>query len=121
MDATGSVTAVDHVNFRIEPGLVEHAAERYDVAHDRVPGAGRRPGSIGRTILLNIRDAGFAGTLYAVNPHGDDIEGIPCVPSVAALPEVVTFCYEAVRCAPDDVEARRGRRCRSAGAGRGLG
>ena len=26
--------------------------------------------------------------------------------SLGALPEVVTFCYEAVRCAPDDVEAR---------------
>ena len=50
-----------------------------------VVGAG--PGSIGRAILLNIRDAGFAGTLYAVSPHGGDIEGIPCVPSVAELPE----------------------------------
>ena len=52
-----------------------------------VVGTSHRPGSIGRTILLNIRDAGFAGALYAVNPHGGYIEGIPCVPSVAALPE----------------------------------
>ena len=52
-----------------------------------VAGAGRRPGSVGRTILLNIRDAGFAGPLYAVSPGGGDIEGIPCLPSVAALPE----------------------------------
>jgi len=52
-----------------------------------VVGAGRRPGSIGRTILLNIRDAGFSGRLYAVSPGGGDIEGVPCIPSVAALPE----------------------------------
>ncbi|HYA49891.1 MAG TPA: GNAT family N-acetyltransferase, partial [Streptosporangiaceae bacterium] len=52
-----------------------------------VVGAGRRPGSIGRTILLNIRDAGFVGTLHAVSPGGGDVEGIPCLPSVAALPE----------------------------------
>jgi acyl-CoA synthetase (NDP forming)/GNAT superfamily N-acetyltransferase len=52
-----------------------------------VVGAGHRPGSIGRTILLNIRDAGFAGTLYAVSPGGGDVAGIPCLPSVAALPE----------------------------------
>ena len=52
-----------------------------------VVGAGRRPGSIGRTILLNIRDAGFAGTLYAVSPGGGDFEGVPCIPSVAGLPE----------------------------------
>ena len=45
-----------------------------------VVGAGHRPGSIGRSILLNIRDAGFAGTLHAVNPHVADIEGVPSVP-----------------------------------------
>jgi acyl-CoA synthetase (NDP forming)/GNAT superfamily N-acetyltransferase len=52
-----------------------------------VVGAGHRPGSIGRSILLNIRDAGFTGTLHAVNPHLGDIDGIPSVPSLAALPE----------------------------------
>jgi acyl-CoA synthetase (NDP forming)/GNAT superfamily N-acetyltransferase len=52
-----------------------------------VVGAGSRPGSIGRTILLNIRDAGFAGSLYAVSPGGGDIAGVPCLPSVADLPE----------------------------------
>ncbi len=52
-----------------------------------VIGSGRRAGSIGRTILLNIRDAGFAGALYAVNPHGSDIGGITCVASVTELPE----------------------------------
>jgi GNAT superfamily N-acetyltransferase/predicted CoA-binding protein len=49
-----------------------------------VVGAVRRPGSIARTILLKIRDAGFTGMLYAVTPGGGDVRGIP---SVAALPE----------------------------------
>ena len=61
-----------------------------------VVGAGRRPGSVGRTILLNIRDAGFAGPLYAVSPHGGDIEGIPCVRSVAELPETPDLAVLAV-------------------------
>ena len=52
-----------------------------------VVGAGRRPGSLGRTVLLGIRGGGFPGALYAVSPHGGDIEGIRCVPSVADLPE----------------------------------
>jgi succinyl-CoA synthetase alpha subunit/ribosomal protein S18 acetylase RimI-like enzyme len=52
-----------------------------------VADAGRRPGSIGRMILRNIRDAGFAGRLYAVSPSGGDIDGIPCIRSVDALPE----------------------------------
>jgi acyl-CoA synthetase (NDP forming)/GNAT superfamily N-acetyltransferase len=61
-----------------------------------VVGAGRRAGSIGRMILLNIRDAGFSGTLYAVNPHARDIEGISCVPSVAALPRTPDLVVVAV-------------------------
>jgi acyl-CoA synthetase (NDP forming)/GNAT superfamily N-acetyltransferase len=61
-----------------------------------VVGADHRPGSAGRTILLNIRDAGFAGPLYAVGPHGGDIEGIPCLPSVADLPEAPELAVVAV-------------------------
>ena len=44
-------------------------------------------------------------------PEGSDrperfIPMLNAARSLGALPEVVTFCYEAVRCAPDDVEAR---------------
>ena len=53
-------------------------------------------GSIGHTILLNIRDAGFSGALYAVNPDGGDVSGIGCVPSVAALPEAPDLAVVAV-------------------------
>jgi acyl-CoA synthetase (NDP forming)/GNAT superfamily N-acetyltransferase len=52
-----------------------------------VVGASRRPRSIGREILLNIRDAGFTGALYGVNPHTTDVAGVPCLPSVSALPQ----------------------------------
>jgi acyl-CoA synthetase (NDP forming)/GNAT superfamily N-acetyltransferase len=61
-----------------------------------VIGAGRRSGSVGRTILLNIRDAGFAGALYAVSRRGGDIDGIRCVSSVAALPEAPDLAVVAV-------------------------
>jgi acyl-CoA synthetase (NDP forming)/GNAT superfamily N-acetyltransferase len=61
-----------------------------------VIGAGRRPGSVGRTILLNIRDAGFSGRVYAVSPHAGDIKGIHFVPSVAALPEAPDLAVVAV-------------------------
>jgi acetyltransferase len=50
-----------------------------------VIGASRRDGSIGRAILANLRSHGFAGTLYAVNPHTDVIDGVPCVPSITQL------------------------------------
>ena len=61
-----------------------------------VVGASRREGSIGRTILLNIRDAGFAGELFAVNPHAKEIGGVPCLPSVGDLPAAPDLAVVAV-------------------------
>ena len=71
-----------------------------------VVGAVSRPGSVGRRILLNIRDAGFAGALHAVDSDagalaaagspGTGLGGIPCVASVAALPEAPDLVVLAV-------------------------
>ena len=61
-----------------------------------VVGVGQSADSIGRTILLNIRAAGFSGALYGVGPDGGDVSGIPCVPSVAALPEAPDLAVLAV-------------------------
>ena len=52
-----------------------------------VIGASRRPGSVGRAILRSIVTSGFSGPVYAVNPAVTELEGVPCVPSAAALPE----------------------------------
>ena len=76
-----------------------------------VVGAGHRPASVGRTILLNIRDAGFAGPLYAVSPRGGDIEGIPCARSVAELPEVPDLAVVAVPAARAVAAAEACGRC----------
>ena len=61
-----------------------------------VIGAGRRRGSIGRVILRNIRDAGYPGALFGVNPRLADIDGIPCVPSPAQLPQPPDLAVLAV-------------------------
>ena len=60
-----------------------------------VIGASRRPGSVGRAILLNIIDAGFPGRVYAVNPSAAELDGVPCVPSAVALPEQVDLAVIA--------------------------
>ena len=52
-----------------------------------VVGASRKPSRIGHAILRNIVSAGFAGRLYAVNPHAKSVAGITCYPAVADLPE----------------------------------
>ena len=62
-----------------------------------VVGAGRKKDSIGRTILRNIRDAGFAGNVYAVNPNAGEIDGVRCVRSVSELPEPADLAVITVR------------------------
>jgi acetyltransferase len=52
-------------------------------------GASPREGSVGRTILRNLREGGFAGKLYLVNPRYLEIDGFPCIGSVEELPEAV--------------------------------
>jgi acyl-CoA synthetase (NDP forming)/GNAT superfamily N-acetyltransferase len=61
-----------------------------------VVGASRRRGSVGRAILQNIIDDGFRGRVYAVNPGAAELDGVPCVPSAAALPEQIDLAVIAV-------------------------
>ncbi|MFJ4978369.1 GNAT family N-acetyltransferase [Streptomyces coeruleorubidus] len=98
----------------------EHRAEARSVQRLLAPGsvavigAGRTPGGVGRSVLANIRDAGFTGRLYAVNKalpeEQKDLDGVPAhrsmrdidgpvdlaVVAVPAehVPEVVTDCGE---------------------------
>ena len=60
-----------------------------------VIGASRRPGSVGRAILRNIVTGGFSGPVYAVNPAVTELDGVPCVPSAAALPGEVDLAVIA--------------------------
>ncbi|MEV6173871.1 GNAT family N-acetyltransferase [Streptomyces sp. NPDC051954] len=79
-----------------------------------VIGAGRTPGGVGRSVLGNIREAGFTGSLYAVNrafpEEFKEFDGVPAHRSVRDIegpvdlavvavpadlvPEVVTECGE---------------------------
>ena len=61
-----------------------------------VIGASRRPGTVGRSVLENIKSAGYAGRLYAVNPNAREIAGVPCFPDVASLPEAPDLALLAV-------------------------
>ncbi|MFJ4334563.1 GNAT family N-acetyltransferase [Streptomyces sp. NPDC088935] len=98
----------------------EHRAEARSVQRLLQPGSvavvgtGRTPGGVGRSILGNIRDAGYTGRLYAVNrafPEGQkDVDGVPACRSVRDIdgpvdlavvtvpaehvPDVVTECGE---------------------------
>jgi acyl-CoA synthetase (NDP forming)/GNAT superfamily N-acetyltransferase len=78
---------------RADVASLRHVFEPASVA---VIGASRRAGSVGRSILHNIVSGGYAGPVYAVNPHATELEGVPCVASAAALPRPVDLAVVAV-------------------------
>ena len=63
-----------------------------------VVGAGRTPGGVGRSVLDNLRDAGFTGRLYAVNGalQEKELAGVPAYRSVRDIPEPVDLAVVAV-------------------------
>ena len=50
-------------------------------------GASPRAGSVGNDMIKVLRDGGFDGDIWAINPKYDEIDGIPCRGSVTDLPE----------------------------------
>lgn len=61
-----------------------------------VVGASRRADAVGNTVLKNLLRGEFPDALYAVNPRYDEIEGVPCYPSLSALPQPVRLVIFAV-------------------------
>ena len=78
---------------RADVASLRHLLQPASVA---VIGASRERPTVGRAILHNIVAGGFAGRIYAVNPHARHMEGVPCVASVEALPEPVDLAIIAV-------------------------
>ena len=61
-----------------------------------VVGASRHRGTVGQAILNSIVTSGFTGPVYAVNPHAEAVDGVPCVSSADDLPEQVELAVIAV-------------------------
>ncbi len=81
-----------------------------------VIGASDRPGSLGATVFANLRESGFSGGLFAVNPRHEQVQGRTSWPDIAAVeaaidlaviatpaavvPEVLSECgQKGVKCA----------------------
>ena len=58
-----------------------------------VIGASNR--GIGQFVILNLL-AGFTGRIYPVNPNHAQIEGVPCFPSIEAIPDHVDLAIVLV-------------------------
>ena len=77
-------------------------------------GASRAEGSIGREVLRNLVEGGFAGKVFPVNPKADVVHSIKCFPSVTAIPDPVDL---AVIVVPKDVVPRAVEQCARKGVG----
>ena len=62
-----------------------------------VVGASTREGSVGRILVDNLKEGGFTGQVYPINPKATDILGIPAYPTLAAVGKPVDL---AVICIP---------------------
>src|SRR5678809_1130905 len=61
---------------------------------DRI-GATERPGTVGRTVLENLRHPSFQGKVYAVNSRHAEVCGLKAYPSIGAVPDQVDLAVVA--------------------------
>jgi acyl-CoA synthetase (NDP forming) len=54
-----------------------------------VVGASIKPGSLGASMMSELRRGGFEGAVYPVNPGYDEVDGYRCYPSILDVPEPV--------------------------------
>jgi acetate---CoA ligase (ADP-forming) len=59
-------------------------------------GASARPGSLGARMISEMARSPSRPRTYLVNPRHPDIEGVPCLPSLAEVPEPVDLVLLAV-------------------------
>jgi len=53
-----------------------------------VVGASRSPEKLGAIILKNIKESGFKGLIYPINPNTDSLYDLKTYPDMASLPEI---------------------------------
>ncbi len=76
-----------------------------------VIGASENPNKIGGRPIAYMQRLGYPGKLYPINPSRTELQGLPCYPSLAALPEVpemalVIVAGEQTLAAVEDCAAR---------------
>ena len=58
-------------------------------------GATERDNALGAILVRNMREAGYKGALYAVNPKYDTVQGVACFPHIGDLPGKVDLAVIA--------------------------
>ncbi|MFP4353131.1 MAG: acetate--CoA ligase family protein, partial [Puniceicoccaceae bacterium] len=61
-----------------------------------VIGASRKEGSPGGSVLKNLREGGFRGRLFPVNPKAEEVQDLPCHASLGDIEEAIDLAFIAV-------------------------
>jgi acyl-CoA synthetase (NDP forming) len=61
-----------------------------------VVGASIKQGSLGASMMAELRRGGFEGAVYPVNPGYDEVDGYTCYPSIGDVPEAVDLAILGV-------------------------
>jgi acetate---CoA ligase (ADP-forming) len=72
-----------------------------------VVGASRDPSGVGHLVLKKIVAGGFTGPVYPVNPKARSIASIPCVASIAELPDGIDLAVLALPAAAVEAAIRQ--------------
>ena len=78
---------------------IRHLDSLFDPRSVAVIGASEQPASVGATVWRNLREGGFTGPRWAVNPKYSALSGETVYADVASLPEAPEL---AVICTPPD-------------------
>ncbi|WP_202320634.1 acetate--CoA ligase family protein, partial [Archaeoglobus neptunius] len=68
----------------------------FDAESVAVIGASRSTLKPGGRVVSNLKNLGFGGKIYPVNPNADEILGFKCYPSVKSIPDSVDIAVVAV-------------------------
>jgi acetyl coenzyme A synthetase (ADP forming)-like protein len=61
-----------------------------------VIGASREPQKLGQGVVRNLLEYRYAGPIYPINPHADEILGLKAYPSIGAVPDPVDLAVIVV-------------------------
>ena len=81
---------------------IRHLDSLFDPASVAVIGASDRVGSVGATVWRNLRESGFKGPRWAVNPKRREVGGEAAFADIASLPQTPEL---ALVCTPADTVA----------------
>ncbi|MEL7172198.1 MAG: CoA-binding protein, partial [Pseudomonadota bacterium] len=95
---------------------LEHVETLLSPASIAVFGATERAGSLGGAVMAQLKETGFEGPLWAVNPKHERVLGLPCFPDAEALPGTPALAVIATprRTVPAVIDAAGARGCRAA-------